>query len=241
MIEIPKQYEIGKKIPIKDFVPASLDSETRKKIRDIVIKVVLTYQISGEEILSVRNEMYDCRLIQFYDFEVKDIKKAAFISEVYQELIKSPCIIRIFDKTKEVYSFGLKRLNQNDKNEIVLEEKFISDSFDKRLPSSEKKNLEKIISFENVINRTNKVNFYFEIYAKSFILKNRKTYIKSEEILKNPVWYDEKNMKEIYDFFKELVKLKEKIDKINLSSEKIKYNQKIKIIIDKIESLLKEC
>lgn len=237
MIEIPKQYEIGKKIPIKDFVPASLDSETRKKIRDIVIKVVLTYQISGEEILSVRNEMYDCRLIQFYDFEVKDIKKAAFISEVYQELIKSPCIIRIFDKTKEVYSFGLKRLNQNDKNEIVLEEKFISDSFDKRLPSSEKRDLEKVISFENVINRTNKVNFYFEIYAKSFILKNQKLYMKSKEILEKPIWYDEKKMRETYILFRDMVKLREKIEKLNLSSEKVKYNQELKEIICKIESI----
>lgn len=237
MIEIPKQYEIGKKIPIKDFVPASLDSETRKKIRDIVIKVVLTYQISGEEILSVRNEMYDCRLIQFYDFEVKDIKKAAFISEVYQELIKSPCIIRIFDKTKEVYSFGLKRLNQNDKNEIVLEEKFISDSFDKRLPSSEKRDLEKVISFENVINRTNKVNFYFEIYAKSFILKNQKLYMKSKEILEKPIWYDEKKMRETYILFRDMVKLREKIEKLNLSSEKVKYNQEIKELISKIENI----
>lgn len=236
MIEIPKQYEIGKKIPIKDFVPASLDSETRKKIRDVVIKVILTYQISGEEILSVKNEMYDYRIIQFYDFEVKDIKKAVFISEIYQELIKSPCIIRIFDKTKEVYSFGLKRLNQNDKNEIVLEEKFISDSFDKRLPSSEKKNLEKAISFENVINRTNKVNFYFEIYAKSFILKNQKLYMKSKGILESTIWYDEKKMRETYKIFRDMIKLREKLDKLNLNSEKIKINQKLKEIIDRLEN-----
>ncbi|WP_308574764.1 DUF4391 domain-containing protein [uncultured Fusobacterium sp.] len=238
MIEIPKQYEIGKKIPIKDFVPASLDSETRKKIRDVVIKVILTYQISGEEILSVRNEMYDYRIIQFYDFEVKDIKKAAFISEIYQELIKSPCIIRIFDKTKEVYSFGLKRLNQNDKNEIVLEEKFISDSFDKRLPSSEKKNLEKAISFENVINKTNKVNFYFEIYAKSFILKNQKLYMKSKGILESTIWYDEKKMKEIYILFKDIVRLREKMGRLNLPSERVKYNQELKRGVEKIDKCL---
>ena len=237
MIEIPKKYEIGKKIPIKDFILSTLSPDTRKKVKEIVSKVVLAYQISGEEILSVRNEIYECRLIQFYDFEVNDIKKAGYISEIYQGLIKSPCIIRIFDKSKEVYSFGLKRLNQNDRNEIVLEESFISDSYSKVLPSLEKKSLEKVISFENVINKTNKVNFYLEIYAKAFILKNQKLYMKSKELLDKPIWYDEKNMRETYELFRDMVKLREKIDKLTLTSEKVKHNQELKEIMEKLEKI----
>ncbi|WP_270427497.1 DUF4391 domain-containing protein [Fusobacterium mortiferum] len=237
MIEIPKKYEVGKKISIKDFIPSTLSLDTRKKVKEIVSKVVLTYQISGEEIPSVRNEMYECRLIQFYDFEVNDIKKAGYISKIYQGLIKSPCIIRIFDKSKEIYSFGLKRLNQNDRNEIVLEESFISDSCSKVLPSLEKKSLEKVISFENVINKTNKVNFYLEIYAKAFILKNQKLYMKSKELLEKPVWYDEKNMRETYELFRDMVKLREKIDKLTLASEKVKYNQELKEIMEKLEKI----
>ena len=237
MIEIPKKYEVGKKISIKDFIPSTLSLDTRKKVKEIVSKVVLAYQISGEEILSVRNEIYECRLIQFYDFEVNDIKKAGYISEIYQGLIKSPCIIRIFDKSKEVYSFGLKRLNQNDRNEIVLEESFISDSYSKVLPSLEKKSLEKVISFENVINKTNKVNFYLEIYAKAFILKNQKLYMKSKELLDKPIWYDEKNMRETYELFRDMVKLREKIDKLTLTSEKVKHNQELKEIMEKLEKI----
>jgi len=59
MIEIPKKYEVGKKISIKDFIPSTLSLDTRKKVKEIVSKVVLTYQISREEIPSVRNEMYE--------------------------------------------------------------------------------------------------------------------------------------------------------------------------------------
>ena len=131
----------------------------------------------------------------------------------------------------------MKRLNQNDRNEIVLEESFISDSCSKVLPSLEKKSLEKVISFENVINKTNKVNFYLEIYAKAFILKNQKLYMKSKELLEKPVWYDEKNMRETYELFRDMVKLREKIDKLTLASEKVKYNQELKEIMEKLEKI----
>ncbi len=234
MIDIPKKYEVGKKIPIKDFIPSNLSSDTRKKIREVINKVVLTHQISGEEIPSVKNEIYNYQIIQFYDFEINDMKKANYVSEIYQELIKAPCIIRLFDKNKEVYSFGLKRLNQNNKNEIILEGSFISDGYSKILPSLDKKILEKTVSFENIINKNNKVNFYLEIYTKAFILKNQKLYMKSKELLEKPIWYDEKNMRETYELFRDMVKLREKIDKLTLASEKVKYNQELKEIMEKL-------
>ena len=97
--------------------------------------------------------------------------------------------------------------------------------------------MEKLISFENVINKTNKVNFYLEIYAKAFILKNQKLYMKSKELLEKPVWYDEKNMRETYELFRDMVKLREKIDKLTLTSEKVKHNQELKEIMEKLEKI----
>ena len=73
--------------------------------------------------------------------KLENIKKAKYISEIYQRLIKSPCVLRIYDNNKEIYSFALKRLNQNDKNEIVISDEFLTDEFEVYLPSSSKENL----------------------------------------------------------------------------------------------------
>lgn len=237
MMNIPGKYILNKKIPIKDFIPMSLSSNIRKNIKNNIKKVVLTYQIYGEEIPSLINDIYNCQLIQFYDFELENIKKAKYISEIYQRLIKSPCVLRIYDNNKEIYSFALKRLNQNDKNEIVVSDEFLTEEFETYLPSFSKRELENIISFEKILNKSNKVNFYFEMYTKIFIQKYQKIYQKSKEILEKPIWYDESKSKMIYELFKNMVNLREKIAKINLTTEKVKCNQEIREVLKKIEEI----
>lgn len=61
-----------------------LSSNIRKNIKNNVKKVVLTYQIYGEEIPSLINDIYNCQLIQFYDFELENIKK----QNIYLKFIK---------------------------------------------------------------------------------------------------------------------------------------------------------
>ncbi|AGM23712.1 DUF4391 domain-containing protein [Fusobacterium animalis] len=237
MMNIPEKYILNKKIPIKEFIPMILSSNIRKNIKNNVKKVVLTYQIYGEEIPSLINDIYNCQLIQFYDFELENIKKAKYISEIYQRLIKSLCVLRIYDNNKEIYSFALKRLNQNDKNEIVVSDEFLTEEFETYLPSFSKRELGNIISFEKILNKSNKVNFYFEMYTKVFIQKYQKIYQKSKEILEKPIWYDESKSKMIYELFKNMIYLREKIEKINLASEKVKCNQEIREILKKIEEI----
>ena len=172
-----------------------------------------------------------------FDFELENIKKAKYISEIYQRVIKSPCVLRIYDNNKEIYSFALKRLNQNDKNEIVVSDEFLTEEFETYLPSFSKRELENIISFEKILNKTNKLNFYFEIYTKIFILKYQKLYQKSKELLEKSIWYDESKSKMIYELFKNMVNLREKIEKTNLISERVKCNQEIKEILKKMEEI----
>ncbi|WP_338944379.1 DUF4391 domain-containing protein [Fusobacterium nucleatum] len=237
MMNIPGKYILNKKIPIKDFIPMSLSSNIRKNIKDNVKKLILTYQIYGEEIPSITNETHNCQLIQFYDFELENIKKAKYISEIYQRLIKSPCVLRMYDNSCEIYSFALKRLNQNDKNEVVVFDEFLTDEFEVYLPSFSKREFENIISFEKILNRTNKLTFYSEIYTKTFILKYQKIYQKSKELLEKPIWYDESRSKMIYELYKNMVNLRTKIEKTNLISERVKCNQEIKEILKKMEEI----
>ena len=62
--------------------------------------------------------------------------------------------------------------------------------------------------------------------------------MKSKELLEKPVWYDEKNMRETYELFRDMVKLREKIDKLTLASEKVKYNQELKNKINALENFI---
>jgi len=44
-------------------------------------------------------------------------------------------------------------------------------------------------------------------------------------------------MRETYELFRDIVKFKEKIYKLTLVSEKIKYNQELKEIVEKLEKI----
>ena len=104
MYNLPDKYLANKKLSQKDMLQKALSSQTRTKLKDYVKSVVLMYQIAGEEIPSVINDEYNYQVIQFFDIEITDIKKASFVATAYQEIIKSPCIIRLFDAKNQVFS-----------------------------------------------------------------------------------------------------------------------------------------
>lgn len=234
MIKLPQKYEKNKKIPIKDFVSKSFRPEERRKIREIVKEVKLTYQVDGEEIPSVKNEIYNIEVIQFFDFKVSDIRNSTFLTGLYQKLIKNPAVLRIYDENSEMYSFALKRLNQNDKNEIVVTDEFVTDIFYLTM-SNKKVEFEEITDYENIVNKINKLNFYTEMYIKSYILKNENIYKDLKSFLKNPIWYDTEKMNSFYKTLKELVNYREEFKKISINSRKIEINKKIKETILKLK------
>ena len=234
MIKLPRKYEKNKKISIKDFVSKSFRPEERKKIREIVKEVRLTHQIDGEEIPSIKNEIYNIEVIQFFDFKVSDIRNSAFLTGLYQKLIKNPAVLRIYDENSEMYSFALKRLNQNDKNEIVVTDEFATDIFYLTM-SNKKVEFEEITDYENIVNKINKLNFYTEMYIKSYILKNENIYKDLKSFLKNPIWYDVEKMNSFYKNLKELVNYREEFKKISINARKIEINKKIKETILKLK------
>lgn len=152
MFNLPEKYKVGKKIPMKDFIPKELKPDVRKKVKDAVKSMVLSYQITGDEIPSVINNEQNCQVLQFYEFELTDIKKAAFIAGLYQETIKPSCVLRLYDNVSEVYSFALKRLNQNDKTQIVVTDKLLTLPHSATLPSADKNTLLRELSFANIKN-----------------------------------------------------------------------------------------
>lgn len=95
--------------------------------------------------------------------------------------------------------------------------------------------MEGALDYSKILNRTNKVNFYSEMFIRNYILKNRKYYQKSGNILESLIWYDRNKMNDIFEKFKKLVMYKEKMKSTIRNSEKIKINKKIREIISELD------
>ena len=232
---MPERYEVNQEIKLKNLILKEFKSDEKKKIKEYVKSVILKYVINDEEIPSVEDEKYNFKVIQYFDFEITDIKKAGFLANLYQESIKTPCVLRFYDNLKEVYSLALKRLNQNDRNEIVVTDTVMSEIFDLSMSSSAKREVEGALDYSKILNRTNKVNFYSEMFIRSYILKNQKYYQKSRNILESLIWYDRNKMNDIFEKFKNIVMHKEKMKLAIKNSEKIEINKKIRELISELD------
>ena len=231
MINMPERYEVNQEIKLKNLILKEFKPDEKKKIKEYVKSVTLKYMVNDEEIPSVEDEKYNFKVIQYFDFEITDIKKAGFLANLYQESIKTPCVLRFYDNSKELYSLALKRLNQNDRNEIVVTDTVMTEIFDLSMSSSAKREVEGALDYSKILNRTNKVNFYLEIFIKNYILKNQKYYQKSGNILESLIWYDRNKMNDIFEKFKNLLIYKEKMKLAIKNSEKIEINKKIRELI----------
>lgn len=207
----------------------------KKRIKDSIKTVQLTYQIAGEEIPSVINDEYRCQVIQFYDIEVHSMKDAAFLAGIYQGMIKSLCVIRIHDSMNEAYSFSIKRLNHQDNTQIVVENSVMTENYPKGLPDTKRERLFSYIEYDKVKNKTNKVNFYKEIYTKAYLLNNEKAYSSTEKILDSNIWYDAKRAARMFAYYKMLVDERARLTRAITNAEKVSINQKIKEDIKRMD------
>lgn len=237
MFNLPEKYKVGKKIPMKDFIPKEFKPDVKKKIKESVKNITLSYQIMGEDIPSLVNEEYNFQVIQFYDFELVDIKRTTFIANLYQEIVKSPCVLRLHDNSNEAYSFALKRLNQNDNTQIVVTDKVVTAVYPTGLPSSDKNTLLRELAYGNIKNNDNKGSFYFEIYLRAYILTNDKVYAGAKSFLSKPIWYSLSKQKEVYALLCSLASDKDMVQKAVLNSEKMKLNQEIRQVICELDKI----
>lgn len=235
MFDLPAHYTVNKKIPIKTFIPTDLKPIDRKKMRENIKKVVLTSQITGESIPSTLDETYNYQAIQFLDFEIVDIKKVGFIATLYQEMIKPPCVIRFFTTENEAYSFALKRLNQNDKTQIVVTDSFTSTRFSNNFSIPQKDIFHNALSYPNLVNKLNKHSLYMEVFVKSYIITNEKFYAKGIDFLSKPIWYDTAKVIDFYNHLSTLVTKKNQLTKVTTNAEKVQLNKEIRKEITKLD------
>ena len=235
MFNIPEHYKTDVKLALKDFIPKDLKPDDKKRIKDAVKEVRLMYQIAGEEIPSVINDEYRCQAIQFYDMELQSIKDAAYLASMYQNLIKPLCVIRMYDSQDELYSLAVKRLNQTDETQIVIEYSILTEKYPVGLPDACRNRLLKYLDYMQIKNKTNKVNLYKEWYYRTYMLMNEKAYANAELILDGNGWYDSNRMELLYSYYKKLVDTRGMLKKAVSNAERMNLNKEIKKAIQDLD------
>lgn len=238
MFNIPEHYKTDVKLALKDFIPKDLKPDDKKRIKDIIKEVRLMYQITGEEIPSVINNEYRCEVIQFYDMELQSIKAASYLASVYQNLIKPLCIFHMYDSQYELYSFAVKRLNQTDDNQIVIEDSILTENYPVRLPDDGRNRLLEYLDYMQIKNKTNKINLYKEWYYRTYMIMNESAYSKTELILDGNGWYDSEHMELLYTYYKKLVDTRGMLKKAITGTEKMNLNKEIKKVIQNIDTYM---
>ena len=238
MFNLPEHYKMDVKLTLKDFIPKDLKPEAKKRIKDAVKEVRLMYQIAGEEIPSIINNEYRCEVIQFYDMELQSIKAASYLASVYQNLIKSLCVFHIYDSQNELYSFAMKRLNQTDRNQIVVENSILTENYPVGLPDSRRTRLLNYLDYTKIKNKANKINLYKEWYYRTYMIMNENVYSDTEFILDGNRWYDSEHMELLYTYYKKLVDTRGMLKKAVTGADKVTLNKEIKKIIQGMDDMI---
>lgn len=235
MFNIPERFKVELDVKLKDFIPKELNQNDKRRIKDVIKSVKMTYQIAGEEIPSLVNDDYRCQVIQFYEIELENVKDASFIANTYQSLIKPLCVIRIYDSKDEVFSFADKRLSQTEENQIVVEEAYLSQKYPYRLPGEGIVKFYEYLSFDRIKNNTDKLAFYREWLYKIYLLENKTAFADVEQLLNNDFWYSASQATSVYQKYIKLVKAREVATKVQTNAEKIKANKEVKAAKEALE------
>ncbi|WP_434640374.1 DUF4391 domain-containing protein [Thermoanaerobacterium thermosaccharolyticum] len=240
MLGVPEKYKVGKKFDAKIFLNSDLTPKEKKKFRDAVQEVVLEYQIAGEEIPSIINDEYNCQVILCFDVKLKMLKDSSFVGEIMQKVIKPLAVIRFWNEKGEcIYCLAYKRLNMQDKEQIVIEDTVYSPPISMYLPDERGRLIDEYIGYEKIINRANKLTFYYEMFAKMVIIANLNIWARGLEALNSKVYYNIDESMRVVKLLKKIKQLEFNLKIVATMSEKARINGEIKSCIDTLNSFIK--
>ena len=238
MFGLDDKYKLNKKIEVKTFIKKEFNVSDKKRLKESLKNVTLSYQLVGEDIPSIINEEYNCQVILFLDIEINNIKNASFVGGIIQSEIKSLCIMKIHDKNTQRYYFAEKRLNLQDNNNVIIENIVITKESSIFFFDDWVERLEEYLKFSNIILKENKLFFYREMMTKAFIISELNFDLEGNKLLESNLWYNSRKVKEVLINLKEIEKLKLQLKKINDSKEKVSINKEIKSLNEKIMRLV---
>lgn len=234
MIEIPEQYRIGKQgkqLNKQKFFSPTFNAAEKRRLRECLLKAVLTHQIAGEDIPSRIDAHYRCEVIACISIELSDLKHKDFVAKLLQPLMKPFAIYHFHDATgKHALSFAHKRLNKTDPSSIVIADAYCTDSFTRF-------DTRAALAFSALVNRSSKRDLYLEAMTKALLLDHPKLFIGAQELLKAKLWYRGESIIALYHQLTQLQSLKREKLLAKSNAAKAKLNTQIKAAIDELKQL----
>lgn len=233
------EYKKNQQLDLNTIVPKDIKVNEKKRLKEALKSVELAYQITGEVIPSVVNEEYNCQVIMFFNVELHKIKDAVFVADILQEKIKALCVLRLHDNMNECYSFAHKRLNKQDPTKIVVLSSFVTKQMPIIMSNDFKRDLNKYIDYEGILNATSKLAFYMEISVKAFILSNLKLYSKAEQLVQiKKLWFNLDEIEELFQMLLKIQHLKEELKRTSMPSDKAKINTELRSLIKLLDKIV---
>lgn len=236
---MPEQYYLYKQFDVKSIIPKGLKPNEKKRMQDHIKQVSLDWQLVGEQVPSREDDEINCKVIMFFSIELINIKHASFIANLLQHHLKGFVILRLYDKEAEVYSFAIKRLHAIQKDEIVIEESYLTNKLPLIYTHTTKNLLKAYTTYDAIQNKLDKYNIYLEIVTKAFIISHAKSFQSFEALLnRNQLWMDKNLTKDTLMRYKQLADLKNIATQQTKTSDKLKLNAEIKHLLNYLNSLL---
>ena len=240
MLSLPEKYKKGAVVSKETFVKgANLKGADKKKFETSVKGIRLSYQIEGFDIPNLVNEDYNCQVIMFLRVNLDNLKQAPYVASVVQKCINPLCVIEITDGVDVMYSFADKRLNKQNKKEVVIDDEYLSIKLPLDFDNDSKTLFKLYIDYETILNRNNKHAYYIEMMTKAYLISNQGLFSKEDKLLDNKkLWYDENRAKLVLPLLKKLKTNKLAVSKAKTVVEKSRINAEVKNLINELEEMI---
>ncbi|ABZ85514.1 hypothetical protein HM1_3005 [Heliomicrobium modesticaldum Ice1] len=239
MLAIPDAYRIEKTFALKTFLTSDVTPAEKKRLKENVQEVRLSYQIAGEAIPSLIDDEYDCQAILFFTVRLSDLKHAPFTGTLFQRLVKPLCVIRFYDHSQhQLFCFAHKRLNRQDRTQIVLEDMLCSAATSMRFADEVSRLMEEHIFFDKIGNRGNKLDYYLEMMGKAFIISNLSLWSGMKGLLHSKAWYNREKTLHLYRCLKETQQKKNELKSARTVAEQAQINGELKRLYARLNDII---
>ena len=239
MYKIPEEYKINKNISINTFIVSSLKPNEKKRLKECLLSAAIEYQVSGEKIPSIIDDKCDCQVIVFIGIKVKNIKDAKFVSDTIQNIGKPFYVLRIYDSLgNECYSFAYKRLNFEDRTQVVVENIVVSKVTSNIFDDEVNRLIGEYAEFDKIINKFNKFSMYIEMMVKTYIISNTYLWSKTEDLLSSKLWYNTDEVIEVFLKLKRIEELKKAQQSLRLVCDTSKINSELRKIYNEFDEII---
>ncbi len=228
MFDIPEIYRVEKPLHVKTFLKKELSSQDKKRFQKTLLSVVLNDQIAGETVPSFLNEQYNVQVIMTLTIRLATLGDATFITPIFQEAIKPLCILRLTDGSASRYSFALKRLSQQNAENVVVESSFLS-------PVISEADSNDRLAFCRIKNTVNKLTVYKEWKTRAFMAFQPQLYSGIPDLLEAQFWYNTDQVNNVSKLLTDLKNLKDSVPKAVAAKDRIKLNSEMSAIIEQLK------